>query len=93
MEYHNLKQARAGLITTKTQMIEPWGESLYRAAAFIAAIVAMLAIFNFIYNLSHGEPIVSLPALAFCRDCVAHRTWLPLRVGGSVKVGAALGTT
>ena len=45
-------------------MIEPWGESLYRAAAFIAAIVAMLAVFNFIYNLSHGEPIVPLPALA-----------------------------
>ena len=45
-------------------MMEPWGESLYRAAAFIAAIVAMLAVFNFIYNLSQGEPIVPLPALA-----------------------------
>ena len=45
-------------------MIEPWGKSLYRAAAFIAAIVAMFAVFNFIYNLSQGEPIVPVPALA-----------------------------
>ena len=45
-------------------MIEPWGESLYRAAAFIAAIVAMVAVFNFIYNLSQGEPIIPVPALA-----------------------------
>jgi hypothetical protein len=43
--------------------MEPWEEGFCRAAASIAAIIAMLAVFNFIYNLSQGEPIVSLPAL------------------------------
>ena len=45
-------------------MTEPWGESLYRAAAFIAAMVALLAMVNFIANFSGSEPIIPLPALA-----------------------------
>ena len=45
-------------------MTKPLGESLYRAAAFIATIVALLAALNFISNSSEGEPIIPLPALA-----------------------------
>ena len=45
-------------------MTESWGESLYRAAAFIAAMVALLAMVNFIANFSESEPIIPLPALA-----------------------------
>ena len=45
-------------------MTESWGESLYRAAAYIAAMVALLAMVNFIANFSESEPIVPLPALA-----------------------------
>ena len=45
-------------------MTESWGESLYRAAAYIAAVVALLAMVNFIANFSESEPIVPLPALA-----------------------------
>ena len=45
-------------------MMELWGESFYRAAVFIAAIVAMLAIVNSVANFSESEPIVPLPALA-----------------------------
>lgn len=45
-------------------MTESWGESLYRAAAYIAAVVVLLAMLNFIANFSESEPIVPLPALA-----------------------------
>ena len=45
-------------------MTESWGESLYRAAAYIAAMVALLAMVNFIANFSESEPIVPLPAVA-----------------------------
>jgi len=53
------------------QMTEPWGESLYDAAAFIAALVALFALFNFLYNFSVGEPIVPVVALG-----LAAITWL-----------------
>ena len=42
-------------------MAEPWGEILYRAAAYIAAMVALLAMVNFIANFSESEPIVPCP--------------------------------
>ena len=45
-------------------MTESWGESFYRAAAYIAAMVALLAMVNFIANFSESEPIVPLPAVA-----------------------------
>ena len=45
-------------------MTESWGESLYRAAAYIATMVALLAMVNFIANFSESEPIVPLPAVA-----------------------------
>jgi protein-S-isoprenylcysteine O-methyltransferase Ste14 len=44
-------------------MTEPWGESFYAAAAIIAALVALLAVFNFLYNFSVGEPIIPVVAL------------------------------
>ena len=31
-------------------MAEPWGEILYRAAATVAGLVALLALLNFIYK-------------------------------------------
>ena len=45
-------------------MTESWGESLYRAVACIATMVALLAMVNFIANFSESEPIVPLPAVA-----------------------------
>jgi hypothetical protein len=45
-------------------MSEPLGQILYRAATIIAALVALFAVFNFLDNLSNGEPVVPLPALA-----------------------------
>ena len=45
-------------------MTESWGESLYRAAVYIAVVVALLAMVNFIANFSESEPIVPLPAVA-----------------------------
>ena len=46
-------------------MAEPWGEILYRAAAFIAGLVAILATLNSLYNFSVGRPIVPVAALGF----------------------------
>ena len=45
-------------------MSEPLGLILYRAANVLAALVTLFAAFNFIDNLSNGEPMVPLPALA-----------------------------
>ena len=45
-------------------MSEPLGQILYRAATILAALVALFAAFNFFDNLSNGEPMVPLPALA-----------------------------
>lgn len=44
-------------------MAEPWGEILYRAAAFIAGLVALMAALNSLYNFSEGEPNVPVAAL------------------------------
>jgi hypothetical protein len=44
-------------------MSEPFGHTLYRAASVLAAVVALFAAFNFLDNLSNGEPMVPLPAL------------------------------
>ena len=44
-------------------MAEPWGEILYRAAATVAGLVALLALLNFIYNVSEGEPMIPVAAL------------------------------
>ena len=59
-------------------MTESWGESLYRAAAYIAAMVALLAMVNFIANFSESEPIVPLPAVGTCCDRLADWAWLSL---------------
>ena len=45
-------------------MSEPLGQSLYRAASILAAVVALFAAFNFLDNFSNGEPMVPMPALA-----------------------------
>ena len=45
-------------------MSEPLGHIVYRAASILAALVALFAAFNFFDNLSNGEPMVPLPALA-----------------------------
>jgi hypothetical protein len=44
-------------------MTESWGEILYQAVATIAALVAAIAILNFLYNIGEGEPRVPLAAL------------------------------
>jgi len=44
-------------------MAEAWGEILYRAAATVAGLVALLALLNFIYNISEGEPMIPVAAL------------------------------
>ena len=44
-------------------MAEPWGEILYRAAVILAGLVALLAVLNFLYNFSEGEPIVPIAAV------------------------------
>jgi ABC-type enterochelin transport system permease subunit len=46
-------------------MAEPWGEILYRAAATVAGLVALLALLNFIYNVSESEPMIPVAGLAF----------------------------
>ena len=56
--------------------------SLYRAAVYIAVVVALLAMVNFIANFSESEPIVPLPALA-----LAVIVWLT-GVGCRVVLGA-----
>ena len=45
-------------------MSEPLGHIFYRAASILAALVVLFAAFNFVDNLSNGEPMVPLPALA-----------------------------
>ena len=44
-------------------MSEPLGQILYRAATILAVLIALFAAFNFLDNLSNGEPMVPLPAL------------------------------
>jgi hypothetical protein len=39
------------------------GQILYRVANILAALVTLFAAFNFLDNLSNGEPMVPLPAL------------------------------
>lgn len=46
-------------------MTERWGEILYRVAASIAGLVALLAMINLLYNFSEGEPLVPVAALGF----------------------------
>ena len=65
-------------------MSEPLGHILYRAASILAALVVLFAAFNFVDNLSNGEPMVPLPALALA-DHLADRIWLPLRVACSSR--------
>ena len=43
---------------------QPWGIIFYRAAALLAVLIALFAVFNFFDNFSEGEPIVPLFALA-----------------------------
>jgi hypothetical protein len=43
---------------------QPWGIIFHRAATLIAVLIALFAVFNFFDNLSEGEPIVPLFALA-----------------------------
>src|SRR5262249_53279213 len=43
---------------------QPWGIIFYRAAALLAVLIALFAVFNFFDNLSEGEPVVPLFALA-----------------------------
>jgi hypothetical protein len=45
-------------------MSEPLGHIVYRAASILAALVVLFAAFNFVDNISNGEPMVPLPALA-----------------------------
>ena len=49
---------------SQREMSEPLGHILYRAASILAALVVLFAAFNFVDNLSNGEPMVPLPALA-----------------------------
>ena len=42
----------------------PWGIIFYRAATLLAVLIVLFAVFNFFDNLSEGEPIVPLFALA-----------------------------
>ena len=44
-------------------MADPWGIIFYRAATFLAVLVALFAVFNFFDNLSEGRPIVPLSAM------------------------------
>ena len=66
-------------------MAEPWGEILYRAAAAIAGMVALLALLNFIYNVSEGEPMIPVVALGLAAINMANRALLPLRSRCSLK--------
>jgi hydrogenase-4 membrane subunit HyfE len=49
---------------SQREMSEPLGHILYRAASILAALVVLFAAFNFVDNISNGEPMVPLPALA-----------------------------
>ena len=62
-------------------MAEPWGIIFYRAATFLAVLIALFAVLNFFDNLSAGEPIVPLLADRACRDRLADRVRLSLRIG------------
>ena len=43
---------------------QPWGIIFYRAATLLAVLIVLFAVFNFFDNLSEGEPVVPLFALA-----------------------------
>ena len=45
-------------------MAEPQAEIFYRAASIIAGLIVLLAIANTIDNISEGEPIIPIVALA-----------------------------
>ena len=64
-------------------MSEPLGHIVYRAASILAALVALFAAFNFFDNLSNGEPMVPLPALALAVIIWLIGLGLPLRVACS----------
>ena len=49
---------------SQREMSEPLGQIVYRAASILAALVVLFAAFNFVDNISNGEPMVPLPALA-----------------------------
>lgn len=46
-------------------MTEPLAKLFHRTAAIVAGLVALLAISNFLYNVSEGEPIFPVAALGF----------------------------
>ena len=48
---------------SQREMSEPLGHIVYRAASILAALVVLFAAFNFVDNISNGEPMVPLPAL------------------------------
>jgi hypothetical protein len=48
----------------EAKMAEPRAEIFYRAASIIAGLIALLAIANTIYNISEGEPVIPVVALA-----------------------------
>jgi hypothetical protein len=45
-------------------MAEPRGEVFYQAASIAAGVIVLLAIANTIYNISEGEPVIPVVALA-----------------------------
>ena len=45
-------------------MAEPRAEIFYRPASIIAGLIVLLAIANTIYNISEGEPLIPVVALA-----------------------------
>ena len=52
-------------------MAQPRAEIFYRAASIIAGLIVLLAIANTIYNISEGEPVIPVVALA-----LASLVWL-----------------
>ena len=41
-------------------MIARWGEFVYRIAAMLAGIIAVLAVLNYVYDANRGEPIIPI---------------------------------
>lgn len=48
----------------EAKMAEPRAQIFYRAASIIAGLIVLLAIANTIDNISEGEPIIPIVALA-----------------------------
>jgi hypothetical protein len=62
---------RRRALSARPEVALPWGEILYRASLILAAFVLVFAIFNSLYQISIGLPMIPLAPLV-----IAVSIWL-----------------